>query len=994
MISLYRKYYKQYNEIYGEKTCILLLVGKFYELYDYVESNGETLTSIRKVSELMNISLKEEENKGPNGETLVKAGIPEQTLHKFSQILTKEGWTVVVIDQVKDANDNVTSRIPSRILSPGTHYETASRERMSVAGVYIEANTYGISVLDIPTGDVFTCETTTATDILHMIQIYNVREVIVKQNELTHGEVQIRALIGNKCKLHISRQPLEKAYSSALEREEFFQKSFQIKTLLPICTALSFPFPRKEIFEKGVCTLLQFVKEHFPLQNIPILRNFVHNPYLNTFLQVNNNVLEQVNYITHKEGQISVLDILGKARSAIGSRALHERMLKPITCGKELETRWRDIEWATRIRTDPNESVRKHTIDRDLKGLYDLPRIHTKLSAGCPLSSDILHLFQSYTHNECLLKDLEDGPIACPISLKDAIRAYRNVFISSFSEQKAFRRENGELTGLLSDTSGPSTFAIEKEIESLLQEWISTWSNFCRANGISKAGCEFQLKADGDFQFECPRSIAKAIDTANANNLQLHYELKKSGPLILRCQVLTATIAKLHELHRQLNASLKIELVSACDILWGHLEKIQIEWMHWLGYIDSTITLACVAIENEWVRPSLGDSLSIEGMRHPLIETAQTRLAYIKHTVQLGGDKAGGWLLYGVNASGKSSLMKAVGICILLAQAGSFVPADRMCLRPYLSIYSRIWSHDNLWAGLSSFAVEVGELRDILEGSGDRSFILGDEVCSGTESVSATALVASTLEHLDAKGSHFLFATHLHDLLKVPKFLPRPGISVFHLRVIRTLEGKLIYDRTLQPGSGSSTYGLEVAKAMGLPFEFMERAYAIRKLIEGEDNVQSSWNSEIFKKECEICHVTISKELEVHHIEHREHGGSNHVRNLIVVCEMCHDNHHRGLLDIYPFQQTSDGLERISLSDTETSTIKTIKTIQITNTKRKQDSKDSKDSKDKRSVDEMESIQSTLHKYKGRPPERISAALQEEGIYMKIAELKRFIFKG
>jgi DNA mismatch repair protein MutS len=316
--------------------------------------------------------------------------------------------------------------------------------------------------------------------------------------------------------------------------------------------------------------------------------------------------------------------------------------------------------------------------------------------------------------------------------------------------------------------------------------------------------------------------------------------------------------------------------------------------------------------------------------------------------------------------------MKAVGICVLLAQAGSFVPADSMQICPYTSLHSRIWSHDNLWAGLSSFAVEIGELRDILDAADDKSLVLGDEVCSGTESISATSLVAATLEHLHTRGSHFLFATHLHDLLKVPGLLERPGISVFHLRVIRTLEGKLIYDRTLLPGSGSSTYGLEVAKAMGLPFSFMERAYSIRSIIGGEQSVQSSWNSGVFRKSCELCGCTIASELEVHHIEHREDGGSNSPRNLAVVCKACHHKHHDEGMEIPPLQQTSEGAERISVISMASASVKTT-------------------SKTSRTDDEMKVITSTLERFKGRPPERIAAALQEEGIVIRAAELKRYM---
>jgi DNA mismatch repair protein MutS len=353
------------------------------------------------------------------------------------------------------------------------------------------------------------------------------------------------------------------------------------------------------------------------------------------------------------------------------------------------------------------------------------------------------------------------------------------------------------------------------------------------------------------------------------------------------------------------------------------------------------------------------------------LEDANTSIEYVKHSVKLGGEKAGGWLVYGVNASGKSSLMKATGIAVLLAQAGCFVPATSMIFRPYDATFSRIWNHDNIWAGLSSFAVEVGELRDILKNATGRSLVLGDEVCSGTESVSATSLVASTLEYLESKGCHFMFATHLHDLLKIPNFLPRTGISVWHLRVIRTNDGKLIYDRRLQEGCGDSTYGLEVAKAMGLPFSIMERAYEIRKQLHGEDIKRSSWNSSIYIYECEMCHTRISNELEVHHVERRADGGSNNVRNLTVLCEKCHDEHHNGTKIVYPAVQTSDGIERIASQAPSQAALQ-------------------QSPKSKWSKEDMETINSTLIRLKGRPMDRIRADLKENGLNISAAQLSKF----
>ena len=966
MLSLYQTLYNRYRPTYGAKTCIFLQVGSFYELYDSVDPQGDTLTPIRKIAEIMNIALTEEIK---DQKTFLKAGVPDYKLHKFSQVLTQQGWTVVVVDQVRDATDNIIDRVPVRILSPGTHHETATRDRMSVAGIYLAEGSYGISVIDIPTGDVFSLSTTSTSEILHMVQVYNVKEIIVKQDSLKHDESSIRSLFSLHCTLHVSRDPVKRELSSELYREEYLQSVFR-PSLLPICQALGLPFPRNAVLEIGLCSLLQFIKDHFPSQQIQILRHTLH--CAEEYLRVNNNVLEQVNYITYKEGQQSVMDILEKSRSAIGSRALRERMLRPITSGQVLEKRWGDIEWATRIRSEPEESVRRTTLDRDLKGIYDLPRLHTRISACTLSSADTLQLFQSYAHVECLLKDLEDSPIRCPSVLAEDIRSFRTAFEGCFDEDKATRRENGAFVGYLTTEASFSTANLEQQIQQTITVWEKSWTDFCRSIQVSPVGCELQRKSDGELQFECPRGIAKTVTKEKERIKGLECILKKSGPFLVTCPALETCITKVHDLARRLEVSLKADLQKICDRLWLQLMPIQQEWIEWIGNVDCTLTLASVAVENAWVRPKLSTSLAIKGMRHPLIESRNTRIAYVKHDVSLGvshSAKANGWLLYGVNASGKSSLMKAVGICVLLAQAGSFVPADSMELRPYTSLHSRIWSHDNLWAGLSSFAVEIGELRDILEGADDKSLVLGDEVCSGTESISATSLVAATLEHLDERGAHFLFATHLHDLLKVKGCVQRPGIAVFHLRVIRTLEGKLIYDRTLQPGSGSSTYGLEVAKAMGLPFSFIERAHSIRGEIGGEQTLQSTWNAQVFRQKCEVCGETNASQLEVHHIEHREDGGSNEPRNLAVVCKRCHHDHHDEGMEIAPLQQTSEGAERISATVSPVS---------------------NKTQQQKRSDDEMKIIISTLEKFRGRPLARILAALDIEGIHMKPVELKRY----
>ena len=200
------------------------------------------------------------------------------------------------------------------------------------------------------------------------------------------------------------------------------------------------------------------------------------------------------------------------------------------------------------------------------------------------------------------------------------------------------------------------------------------------------------------------------------------------------------------------------------------------------------------------------------------------------------------------------------------------------------------------------------------------------------------------------------------------------GISVWHLRVINE-GGKLIYDRSLQPGSGSSTYGLEVAKAMGLPMDLMTRAYAIRRQLGGvvaEDEApRSSWNSAIKRKACEHCGAAVVRDLEVHHIHERAKGGGNHVRNLVVLCEACHDKHHAKEIDIIPLTQTSEGLERFSY--------KPESSIQVRHTKGWTEV-------------EIETIKATVTNLKGRPAQRIATELQEtHGIKVTVVQLKKFL---
>jgi DNA mismatch repair protein MutS len=965
---------------------VLLLVGKFYELFDYIDpQTQEPLTPIKRVCQIMNIALKEKPGHGPAGEIGLWGGVPEQSLHKFAQTLTGQGWTVVVVDQVKDGANRVTDRIPTRILSPGTHVEMAGQERMSVAGLYISQNKTAIAINDLTTGEVITYETPQADEILHLLQIYCVKEIIYLSETPDQGSGQgsaqgleeVRAKYGIRCGLHLAPYtPLKGAAA-----EEYFRRMFRVKTLMPLRTALSLGDSLS--IDAALFVLLRFVEDHFPSQSERLTGHTSYNP--ENHMRLSNNILEQLNIITGR-GEKSVINLLDRTFSAIGKRALRERILRPITSLTQLQARWEQVRYSMGM-----EQGKRKIIERDLRGLYDIPRLHYKIASGSLSSEDILQLFHSYSASSCLIENLRDGPLGICVQLEAKISAYRKLFNAIFDESKAAARSNDAPVGFLTAEAGPHTFAIEQYIEKITADWQGFLEKFAKSLGTPVESFALKLDSSGEYYLEAPRSLTKVLEQAckaTTNNpvKGLSIESKKSGPIRVTFEEFYEFSEKLRTSFIRLNNTLAKECLAACDRLWECVKGVQDAWIEWLGSIDVTFAFSAVGAAYDWCIPSLGDHLEIQGLRHPLLETQQTRENYVKHDISLDG----GWLIYGVNASGKSSLMKAVGIAVILAQAGCPVPGSAMRIRPYDAAFSRIWNNDNIWAGLSSFAVEVQELAEILRMSSANSLVLGDEVCSGTESSSATSLVAATLEHLQAKGTHFMFATHLHDLMKVPGLLcsEDKALKVWHLRVITTLDGKLIYDRTLQPGSGKSTYGLEVAKAMGLPTDLMLRAYAIRRHLGGEASAdeapKSAWNPLMRRETCEHCKNSFVRGLEVHHIHERANGGGNSLRNLAVLCDACHDKHHANEITIAPLTQTSEGLERFSYTGPSSASA----SPSVSATAKAEKAEKSV----KWSVDEMETIKATALKFKGRPLARISAALQEEHhIHITPAALKRLI---
>jgi hypothetical protein len=355
-----------------------------------------------------------------------------------------------------------------------------------------------------------------------------------------------------------------------------------------------------------------------------------------------------------------------------------------------------------------------------------------------------------------------------------------------------------------------------------------------------------------------------------------------------------ATFAEHSIAHRRIE-----QACAEIDVIWS-VKQVATKWgWNYPDYVES---------EESWIEGS--------NIRHPILEQIHTQVPYVGQDLSL---KESSLLLYGLNASGKSSLMKAIGLCTILAQTGFPVPATTLRLAPFKAIFTRILGNDNLWAGLSSFAVEMTEFREILQHADQCCLVLGDELCSGTESLSATALVAAGLETLASRKTRFVFATHLHELSSL---IP-PEISIAHLAVhYDETKDVLVYDRSLKPGSGSALYGLEVCRSLGMPTTFLERAMTIRNSLAGTIIPKLSiYSPNSIVMSCEICQST--KGLETHHIIHQAgFTGSDTAlhspSNLTTLCGVCHDDHHAGRLLIQGWQETSAGRRLMWTKNTTT----------------------------------------------------------------------------
>ena len=598
-------------------------------------------------------------------------------------------------------------------------------------------------------------------------------------------------------------------------------------------------------------------------------------------------------------------------------------------------------------------------LDEMMRGVYDLERLSRRLSLGRLHPFEMNHLYDSMLavkelmhyvtkhkiqkrpfHESELEEFLRD--ISKSIDL-DVSRRFTNNTI----DENFFMGGVDASIDRLVDENSVMLVAFEdiiKRIEALLFS-----VNRGNANRVVTLGF---LEKEG-YYISLSKNRYSMIETLfKKEEFFVGYSVKKLTNSVKITSAFTDELSdKIMKNRRKIVALVKEKYISLQALYERRYSLLFDRVISYVSDLDVGVSSSKVAQAYKHSRPTIVDVkedenfMQIMQLRHPLIELQERGGLYIPNDIVMGnrdymdlphpesvmldvslhdGHEINGVLLYGINSSGKSSLMKSIGIATLMAQSGFFVSASVMRFSLFDSLFTRIVSKDNLAKGLSTFAVEMLELKNIFNRATTRSLVLGDEISHGTETLSGVAIVASAIKKLANTHSLFLFATHLHQLATMQEITSLDNVVNLHLSVeYDEKKDTLIFNRLLQAGSGSSLYGLEFAKSLHMDREFLEEANAIRKRLANEfDELEllvkkkrSKYNSELYVTKCVLCSAVAE---DVHHIVEKNladeagfigHFHKNNKHNLIPLCKEHHRLIHEGKLHVNGFVMTSKGLE-------------------------------------------------------------------------------------
>jgi DNA mismatch repair protein MutS len=909
-------------------------IGSFFEVYE-VNHEKKQLGKAKEISELLNIQLTRKnksiiENSDINP---LLAGVPSVSLERYlNRIVQSKKYTVILVKQ-RGLPPKV-SRYISSIISPGTNFEhIQDSTENNISSIIIDENlgiySVGYAAIDVSTGKTMVNEIHSTSDdktfaldeLFTLLQTYHTSELLITlishniQREWILNYLEIKQnhhYTFSSCRLKI-------AYQNELLKDIYSIDSF----LSPI---EYLDLERYPYASESLTLLCDFIIEH----DSALIKKMYRPKFLyaDRFLYLGNNAIEQLEISSRDSSKKTLLSLISKTSTSIGKRLLKERLLNPISDIKILNERFDLVE---------KLMCEYKSYENILKQIYDLERIlrRIKLKKLHPFELD--YLLTSIESVILIVKKQQDSGIESGVEILKDLEEFYEYLKATYEfdicskvarsqiSQNFFKEGVYPLIDSLQKEQKMQLYKIEtiaKHINSLFSER----SEYATVGFLDSEGY-FITMTKNRFSLVEDKLLNSFITIENRHYFFKDFSIKKLKNTVKLYSPLFDEISSLYITNQ-------VKMISLVKKRYDEsLEDIDKKYsilleniISHIGSLDVAISSANCADNFRYTRPKLypkSDNrvLKATELRHPIIESREENGIYIPNSITFDSDHLG-VLLYGINSSGKSSLMKSIGIAVVLAQAGFFVPAKSLEFTLFDKVFTRIVSRDNLYKGLSTFAIEMLELKNIFNRANRHSLILGDEICHGTETMSALAIVSSALKKLISKEAFFIFATHLHQLVSLKEVESIKKLEYMHLGVsYDDKEDRLIYDRKLKSGSGSSIYGLEFAKSLHLDREFLDDAYSIRRSLSKElDSIdlikqkkRSKYNKKLYLTKCALCQKEVD---EVHHIKHQagfeledNHYGKNHKYNLIPLCKEHHDKVHQGKIVINGFVMTENGLK-------------------------------------------------------------------------------------
>lgn len=964
----YIELHNKFQKLYGKNSVVLMMVGMFYEMYSL--NNNETGPQLDELTSLLGGILFTKKNKNipdvsPSNPYM--AGFPIANVDKYINILIDNKYTIIIVDQYDNemGGNAKKERKVAEIISPSTYIKDITSYKcnylMSIYFYSIKDRKtkknklyFAISVIELSIGKVYLYEDFNKDDkllfdnIYRVILKYNPNEIIIFGDDIDFKLIKNNLNIDDIC-IHnqidnYDRDILESSYQNELLRKvykntgmlnpiEYIDLEKNQELLISFMNLIKFSYSHNEKIVEKI--------------NKPII---IDN---DEQLLLGYNLIKKLNIISEDGNKFSsLLNILNNSKTNIGKRYFEKCLLNPLTSVKDINDRYENIELMMlkdNVIENKDNAENKgdiaiyETIRKKLKEFCDLERLFRKIFLLKLQPQEFSHIYNSLKLYLDIFIDIDKfvkidnrfnkfvmkrtNKLNNMKEIKDLIKFLENNLNLDKIEEYNYENINGHIfkKGVYKDIDDLQTELDENikyftECMNKLNNTSKDFKNFFKLECNDLHGNHLQITQNRFNIFKrnsINQEIIKDIITKKVSNSSSIF------------RVFLPDFSKKNEKIVLLKSQIKEKCTDIYKIFCKELYENQIDKfnviIHNIEIVDYSTTCAYNSILYKYSKPIISSEfnksfLDMKQVRHPIIEIINEDIKYIANDVKLSIEETDGILLYGMNSAGKSSLMKSIGLNIIMAQAGMYVPCEKMIYFPYKKIYSRIPGGDDIFKGQSTFVSEISEIRNILKSADNNTLVIGDELCSGTETNSAIAIVSAGILDLIKKKCSFIFATHLHELAEMKRIKDIENLKIKHLSVkYNETDKSLIFDRELKEGSGDSIYGLEVCKSLDLEKNFIKLATTIRQEILGTNfllkNKKSKYNSKLIMDKCNICKD--GNATETHHIRFQrdadengfiDHFHKNKKFNLICLCEGCHNSIHNGNLEINEAIMTSNGI--------------------------------------------------------------------------------------